>query len=182
MATFSTTTPLVASGTYDSPSVAINNGGTTITGTVFADHTGTLLVEQSFDGTHWDESTSFSVAANVGQGWSVAVVAPYAQLIYNNGSTPQTVFRLYGEIQDANGNIVSPNPPSSGGQFAVLQKTSNGSYTYVGRFDGQTAWDACGFAAVALNQSGTYAAFDVSTATVASEAVVKTATGAPGTF
>jgi hypothetical protein len=182
MAAFSTTIPLLASQSFDSPSVAITNGGTRLTGTVFTDQDGTLLVEQSPDGFNWDASTSIAVTGGVGLGWSVDIIAPWVQLVYNNGDTAQTIFRLYGDVRDDDGNFVSQEAPSPGGEYAVLQGTPNGGYTYVGRFNGNTAWDAASFAAVALNASGKYAAFDVATATVASETVSKTTSAIPASF
>jgi hypothetical protein len=90
----STTTPLGASGSYTSPS--FNTAGfSRITGGVFTDQAGNLQVQQSPDGTNWDVISTFSVSANTGQGFEVAVVYPYGRVVYNNGATAQTVFRLY---------------------------------------------------------------------------------------
>lgn len=65
-----------------------------IVGSVFADQTGTLDVNQSYDGTHWDVQSSITVNASTPTGFNIAVVAPYAQLVYTNGTTAQAVFRL----------------------------------------------------------------------------------------
>ena len=90
----STTTPLGASGSYTSPS--FNTAGfSRITGGVFTDQAGTLQVQQSPDGTNWDVISTLSVSANAGQGFEVAVVYPYGRIVYNNGASAQTVFRLY---------------------------------------------------------------------------------------
>lgn len=180
--TISTTIPIGSEDTYESPVVAVNNGGTKLTGTVFADQAGLLFINQSSDGINFDGTTQLVVEAGVGLEWSVLIFAPWIQVVYENGSVTQTVFRLYGNVRDDNGNFISPQTPSSGGQFAVLQATSNGSYVYVGRFDGNTGWDACGFAAISQNHTGKYAAFDVSTGTVADETVVRSTDSIPASF
>lgn len=66
-----------------------------IAGSIFADQTGALQVQQSFDGEHWDISQEVTVEASKGQGFNIQVIAPYAQLVYKNGTTNQTVFRLF---------------------------------------------------------------------------------------
>lgn len=66
-----------------------------IVGSVYADQTGTLDVNQSYDGTHWDVQSSITVSASTPTGFNISVVAPYAQLVYTNGATAQTVFRLH---------------------------------------------------------------------------------------
>ena len=64
-------------------------------GTVYADVDGTLKIQQSPDGTNWDVETSISVTGGEGKGFSVEIVAPYMRVVYENGSTAQSVFRLY---------------------------------------------------------------------------------------
>jgi hypothetical protein len=90
----STTTPLAAGGSWTS---TVDSDVTTgrIVGSVFANQAGTLYIEQSPDNTNWDIVDSFSVSANVGLGFSVEKVVPYARVRYVNGATAQTVFRLY---------------------------------------------------------------------------------------
>lgn len=90
----STTTPLAANATYVS---AVESYLSTykIVGTVFADASGTLIIEQSQDNTNWDYQTTFSVTANTGLAFNVEKVAQYTRARYVNGTTAQTVFRLY---------------------------------------------------------------------------------------
>jgi len=90
----STTTPLAANATFTSTTQS-GGGFARITGTVLADQAGTLNIDQSPDGTNWDVTSSFSIAANTGQGFSVEIVAPNWRLRYVNGATAQTTFRLY---------------------------------------------------------------------------------------
>jgi len=89
-----TTAPLAANSTWISK---VDNDYATgrIVGTVFADQSGTLYVEQSPDGNNWDVVDSFPVSANAGLGFTVEKVAPYVRVRYVNGATTQTTFRLY---------------------------------------------------------------------------------------
>lgn len=64
-------------------------------GSVYADQAGTLYIEQSFDGTNWDISSSVAISAGVGESFEISINAPYGRVRYVNGATAQTVFRLY---------------------------------------------------------------------------------------
>jgi hypothetical protein len=90
----STTTPLDADATFTSSSFETAGYGK-IVGSVFADQPGTLHVDQSNDETNWDSRSTFSISANTATGFVVDVVGNYARIVYENGSTAQTVFRLY---------------------------------------------------------------------------------------
>lgn len=171
MPSLSTTTPLNAGATYNSGSIAVTRG-VRISGTVFADRPGTIFIEQSGDGSNWDVSASYSVASSQGSGFEEDVVAPFFRVRFTNtSSSNQTVFRLYGFLQDVYGAfLAAASGPSSGGAWAVLQWNANtGSYIYVGRFDGLDGYNANGNAAVSKNQSGKYAAFPVVDAVVSDE-------------
>jgi len=89
-----TTTSLAANGTWVSTT---DSSAYTrfICGSVYADQPGTLYVEQSPDGTNWDLVDSYSVSAGAGLKFSVEKVLPYARVRFANGTTAQTVFRLY---------------------------------------------------------------------------------------
>lgn len=97
----STTTPLAANSTYTTGGSGYFSlsGMRRIVGSAISDQSGTLLVQQSPDGSNWDIGSSFAVSAGTtagnGVGFSVEVVCPYGRLVYNNGATAQTVFRLY---------------------------------------------------------------------------------------
>lgn len=66
-----------------------------IAGSIFADQAGTLKIQQSFDGEHWDISQSITVVASTGQGFNIAIIAPNVRVFYENGSVNQTVMRLF---------------------------------------------------------------------------------------
>lgn len=68
----------------------------TIAGSIYADQAGELLVQQTFDGTHWDISEKIAVVAKTAKSFSVAIIAPVAQVVFKNTSaTDQTEMRLY---------------------------------------------------------------------------------------
>lgn len=90
----STTTPLGGAGTFTSSAQKATMDAARIVGIAFADQAGTVYVDQSNDGTNWDLSSSFAVAANTGAGFSVELVAPNWRLRYTNGAAAQGTFRL----------------------------------------------------------------------------------------
>lgn len=89
-----TTTALAANGVYTSPQMSIK-GYARITGTMYSDQSGTLLVNQSSDGVNYDVDSSIALTASTPTSFSVEIVAPYAELKFTNGATAQTTFRLY---------------------------------------------------------------------------------------
>lgn len=94
-----TTTPLGANAEWKQ---TIDVGlADTITGSVFADQTGTLYIEQSGDGTNWDISTSHAVVASVGQAFTEPVYLPNVRIRFKNGGTPQGVLRVYTRVTSA---------------------------------------------------------------------------------
>lgn len=92
--------PLAANGTWTSGS-KVTDRADAITGTIFADQTGTLYIEQSNDGTNWDLSTSVAVAASTGKGFKEELYAPHVRLRYVNGATAQGAFRVYARFSSA---------------------------------------------------------------------------------
>ena len=64
---------------------------------VFADQasaTDGLSIQQSSNGTNWDFVDVYSIPASTGKVFDVGVAAQYARVVYTNGVTPNTVFRL----------------------------------------------------------------------------------------
>jgi len=92
----STTTALAANGTYTTPTAFATGGYRSIVGSAYSDQSGTLLVEQSQDGTNWDvQSTVTVTGGSPSAGFEITIVSTYGRLAYTNGATAQTVFRLY---------------------------------------------------------------------------------------
>ncbi len=75
-------------------------GANSIVVDVFTSHasaTDGLSIQQSMDGTNWDIQDPFTVpamAAGQGKTYAVQVVAPFARVVYTNGGTLTTTFRL----------------------------------------------------------------------------------------
>lgn len=88
-----TTAPLSANGSWTSDTIA-TGGNSFVVGSVFADQAGTIYIEQSVNGTNWDISTSYDVAANDGKGFKEDVILDYVRVRYANGPVAQTAFRL----------------------------------------------------------------------------------------
>lgn len=88
-----TPAPLAASATYTSDNLSMGSYDK-IVGSVYADQTGNLYVNQSYDGKNWDVQSTVTVSASTPTGFNIAVVAPYQQIVYTNGSTAQSTFRL----------------------------------------------------------------------------------------
>jgi hypothetical protein len=53
-----------------------------------------LSIEFSSDGTNWDHTDVYTVPAATGKNYSVQRVAKFFRVVYANGGSPQTVFRL----------------------------------------------------------------------------------------
>jgi hypothetical protein len=66
----------------------------TITILVKADQAGTLSCQFSPDGTNWDDQDNYSIPANTGKFYTLPVEARYFRIVYTNGGTAQTSFRL----------------------------------------------------------------------------------------
>lgn len=89
---------LGGNATWTSP-VRFRDRHDTVAGTVFSDQAGTLNVEQSPDGTHWDFDETVTVTASTGASFSKTLVAPYWRLRYVNGSAAQGTFRIQATTQ-----------------------------------------------------------------------------------
>lgn len=89
-----TDTTLGDGDVWTSPELGNLNGG--YYGGVFADQDGTLTIEVSDDGTNWaDFGSPVSVSASTWTSFSTTPGAALTKVVYTNGATPQTVFRLY---------------------------------------------------------------------------------------
>ena len=90
----STTTPLAASAVYNSGSLNVD-GSNLLTGSVYSDQAGSLAIQQSSDNANWDIVNTIAVSAASGVAISEQIYTPYTRIVYTNGATAQTVFRLY---------------------------------------------------------------------------------------
>lgn len=91
-----TTTVLAAAATYTGTS---RDAGTTpayqrFVARAYASHDGTLRVEDSTDNTTWRTVASIPVAAGATQTIDAMVMARYNRVVYVNGATLQTAFRV----------------------------------------------------------------------------------------
>jgi len=94
----STSTPLGGNATYTSP-VFPTAAFSYLSGSVFADQAGTIYIEQSGDGTHWDLSTNYAVSASDGSGFKEEVILPWGRIRFVNGAAAQGTFRLFTQVQ-----------------------------------------------------------------------------------
>lgn len=92
----STITPLGASGVFTGAAeVCISTMGLQIN--VFSDQDSAsrgLRVEQSLNGVDWDIVDRYTVLAGEGFSRTVQSTATYCRIVYTNGPTPQTAFRM----------------------------------------------------------------------------------------
>lgn len=91
---YSSTTPLAANAAVTSPVFKFGDNPDRIVGSVFSDQAGTLFVEQTSDGTHWDVSSEYEIVGEDGQGFERPSVGLEWRVRYVNGGTLQTAFRL----------------------------------------------------------------------------------------
>lgn len=90
----SSTTALNAAATYTGTSVDVSQYASVVVA-VKTDQAGTLYIEFSPDGTNWDSSLSFSVAASTNEVHRLTVTRKYFRVRFTNTSASnQTYFRL----------------------------------------------------------------------------------------
>jgi hypothetical protein len=58
-----------------------------------------LSVQQSSDGTNWDHSDDYTIPAGTGKNYSLNPHSKYYRVVYTNGGTAQTYFRLQSIIK-----------------------------------------------------------------------------------
>jgi len=67
-----------------------------VAGYVISDQAGVLVISQTFDGTNWDISQSFTYSAlGIGLTFNVDIIAPSFQISYTNGGEAQSYMRLF---------------------------------------------------------------------------------------
>lgn len=137
----SSTTPLGADATFTGAAIDIKDYSA-INVAAFSDvssATDGLKMQFSPDGTNWDHQHTFSVTGGVGVSYAQSSELRYFRIVYVNGATPQTFFRLTTVLKASN---VSPSRYTvaqtlTGGQMADVTKSiiwglsSSGGGTYV---------------------------------------------------
>lgn len=97
----STTTPLAGGAVFTGTAEDVTNFGV-IQIMVTSSHdsaTDGLAIEFSVDGTNWDSIDSYTIPANTPKVYSFQPCAKYYRIVYTNGSTLQTFFRLQTTIK-----------------------------------------------------------------------------------
>lgn len=88
------TTPLGAGATYTSP-WTLSDFWANISGTIFADQAGNLLIDQSADGVNTGATTTQAVVASTAASFNVVLVSRYVRVrMTNTAGSAQTVLRL----------------------------------------------------------------------------------------
>lgn len=94
--TNSTSSPLSAGATFTGTSTETINHGIAMV-SVFSDvasATDGLSIQFSSDNTNWDITDEYTIPANKGKIFSVQTSARYMRVVYTNGGSNQTAFRL----------------------------------------------------------------------------------------
>jgi len=149
----STTTTLLANATYTGTSSSILNYSS-IALMVYADVAAAangVQIQFSEDNTNWDDSSSFSftpgTAPNQGQAYKSPARAQYYRVVYINGSTNQTTFRLQTLLKT---NAILGDSVAIG---TTINSTQHSLLT-TSRIVGKTTAGGGGFVDVKVNPSG----------------------------
>lgn len=92
----STATPLAANGVFTGTADEITPYAS-VSVTIFTDQasaTNGLAIQQSSDGTNWDNSDTYTIPASTGKTFGVQIAARFMRVVYTNGATIQTTFRM----------------------------------------------------------------------------------------
>ena len=137
----SSTTTLAANGVFTGTAQDTLGFGV-ITIQAFADVTSAidgLLVEWSLDGTNWDDSDPFTVAAGNGRFFTFGPQARFFRLRYTNGATLQTAFRLQtigkiGYVKPSShrlSEVITDDSDAELQKAVVSGRTSTGTYVNI---------------------------------------------------
>lgn len=123
----SSTTPLGVSGTFTGTFEEVTDFSM-VTVSIFADQNSAsngLVFQWSSDGTNIDRTESSNLDLNVGRAFSLTIRARYFRVVYTNGTSGQSVFRL-GTVYHPTGTGLVTRPVSgtlTGDNFALLTKS-----------------------------------------------------------
>lgn len=87
------TTPLSASAIFTSDSF-LNDSEPAVKTSITADADGTLKLQFSWDNSNWDAEAEYAYGANDLLGISLTNIAPYCRIVFVNGGSGQSFFRL----------------------------------------------------------------------------------------
>jgi hypothetical protein len=89
-----TTDVLDAAGVWTSPAINVQNASS-LRGIIYSDENGSLQINFGSDGENWDVSlTAIAVTGETGESFNEDILGQFVQLVYTNGGTDQTEFRL----------------------------------------------------------------------------------------
>ena len=150
----STTTPLAANGVFTGTGTSCLNAAAieVIMYSNVASAASGLSVQFSSDNINWDDSATYtftpgSVGPNQGQTFITSARAEYYRVVYTNGSTLQTTFRLESVLkaQTINGAVIALGSTVSDTNHAQLTQSV---------IVGKTTGGGGGFVTVKVNPSG----------------------------
>lgn len=160
------TTPLGNGAAYNGTGEDVS-GYQGIVVNVFADvasASGGLDFQFSSDNTNWDHSETEDVAAGVGAAFRIFTKAKYFRVVYTNGATPQSEFRLQTILHPTfpSDSEVSLGSIAAGSNFigrvgkthALLTATPTLDTSSNGYTDGQLLGGKLSFASAVLNSGG----------------------------
>jgi hypothetical protein len=145
----SSTSPLLANGVFTGTAFNVT-GYVAINVNVRSDvasATGGVRVEFSPDGTNWDHSHSTTYTGTTGVGYIFNVEYKFARVVYTNGGTPQTFFRLQTIFKSTltNSSLYTLSQTVNSNMFAQLNRSI---------ITGETTGGGGGYVNVKVNPSG----------------------------
>ncbi len=134
----SSSTPLGSSAAFTGTSENVT-GYAMILVSVFADQasaTDGLSIQQSSNGTNWDIADTYTVPASTGKTFSFQPAASFFRIVYTNGATLQTAFRLQVVFHQTSAKASSQRPQDALSNENDFEQAS----TFPSFFNG-TTWD-----------------------------------------
>lgn len=131
-----TSTPLGAGGTFTSE-LETALGYSSIVISMKTDVAGTLYVDFSMDGTNWDSTLSYTVAAAVNEVHRLTVTRQFFRVRYVNGSSPQGYFRLstiggeYPHLTSSLNSTLHPDADAMATRSVLFGASDDGNYREV---------------------------------------------------
>jgi len=134
----STAVTLAANGVFTGPAEDITEFAD-VRLLVFADQPSAvdgLQLQQSANGTNWDSIDAFTLPATTGRPFSVGASARFFRVVYTNGATAQTAFRLQTKLYKAYGKGASVRPQDARSNENDFEEVLGFSMVYNG-----VSWD-----------------------------------------